>query len=94
MKGHSQTEAARSQFERNKDAIFNQIVSERLMQQSGATLYPSVSQVPSEQAMLCHIVPIQANGCKSSPDNIRWRLEMCPLCQNLDKLFTDWQGGT
>jgi hypothetical protein len=92
MKGHAQTTSARSHFENHKDSIFHNIVGKRLLLGPSAILYPSITDVASEQAMLCHIVPIQANGCKSSPDNIRWRLEMCPLCQNLDKLFTNWQG--
>jgi hypothetical protein len=41
--------------------------------------------------MLCHVVPLIANGCMISYINIVPIYNMCATCQCLDALFTDWQ---
>lgn len=93
VKTHHAILPARGAFEHAKDKVRSEIIKSRVTTGKGR-LFASISTDPGEQSMLCHIVPLQAGGCKTSLDNIVWRLEMCPLCQNLDKLFTAWQSST
>ncbi|WP_164021770.1 hypothetical protein [Pyxidicoccus trucidator] len=43
-------------------------------------------------SMKCHIVPRSAGGCFINIRNVIWIQHLCPVCQCLDALFTEWQG--
>jgi hypothetical protein len=77
---------ARSSFDNKRDKI--QIESEK--EHKGRFLPAGIKGV--EESMLCHVVPLAANGCWQSPKNIVPILAMCKTCQHLDKFFTELQG--
>jgi hypothetical protein len=91
VKGGDLNKQGRKFFDNHYEKVKSEIMRQRVLN-GKSILFPSISDSTQDQAMLCHIVPLQAAGCKSSLDNIKWRMEMCPLCQHLDELFTKWQG--
>lgn len=88
---HPCDERLRSRFEAKRSMM------QRILDASGKPQY--AIQTNAEPRMLCHIVPLQAGGCPFTTVaddprayNVVPLRFMCPLCQWLDALFTEWQG--